>query len=257
MDQSCRAFKLYDMQKICIVIPCYNEENRLPVEEFHNFLMASDSVYFYFINDGSKDNTSAILNSLQSRWSEKILVLNLARNYGKAEAVRRGVIESLKWKDFKYVGYFDADLSTPLSEIQFLLDQINQKEDYQIAFGSRVKRIGARIERNAIRHYPSRILATLIGMSLKLPVYDTQCGAKLMKAGIIPEIFKLPFISRWFFDVEIFARIIRMFGLNNSLKIMIEVPLRQWIDVPDSKIRPTYLLKAPLELLKIHLTYHR
>jgi dolichyl-phosphate beta-glucosyltransferase len=135
-------------------------------------------------------------------------------------------------------------------------DHMNQKEEYQMAFGSRVKRIGARVERNAARHYPSRVLATLIGMSLKLPVYDTQCGAKLMKAGIIPEIFNAPFISKWLFDVEIFARIIRIFGLNSSLHIMIEVPLRQWIDTPGSKIRPTYLLNAPLELFKIHKTYH-
>jgi dolichyl-phosphate beta-glucosyltransferase len=245
------------MQKICIIIPCYNEGDRLPVKEFNNFLTAYDSVFFYFVNDGSNDNTSEILNSLRSNWSEKTMVLNLSCNCGKAEAVRRGVLESLKWQDFDYVGYFDADLSTPLSEIQFLLDNINQRKAYQIAFGSRVRRIGARVERNAARHYPSRILATLIGISLKLPVYDTQCGAKLMKVGIIPEIFKMPFISRWFFDVEIFARVIRIFGLENSLNIMIEVPLRQWIDAPGSKIRPTYLFKAPLELLKIHLAYHR
>jgi len=245
------------MPKICIVIPCYDEEDRLPVKEFNNFLTASDSVFFYFVNDGSNDNTSEILNNLHKNWAEETRVLNLSHNSGKAEAVRRGVLESLNWKDFDYVGYFDADLSTPLYEIQFLFDHINQKEAYQMAFGSRVKRIGARVERNAVRHYPSRILATLIGMSLKLPVYDTQCGAKLMKAGIIPEIFKMPFISRWFFDVEIFARIIRIFGLKTSLNIMIEVPLRQWIDTPGSKIRPTYLFKAPLELLKIHLAYQR
>jgi dolichyl-phosphate beta-glucosyltransferase len=245
------------MQKICIVIPCYNEEDRLPVEEFNTFLTTSDSVYFCFVNDGSRDNTLEIVKHLHSHWAVKTMVVNLPCNYGKAEAVRRGMLESAQWKDFDYIGYFDADLSTPLSEIQFLLDQINQKDGYQMAFGSRVKRIGARVERNAARHYPSRILATLIGMSLKLPVYDTQCGAKLMRSGIVPEVFKMPFISRWLFDVEIFARIIRLFGLHNSLNIMIEVPLRQWIDTPGSKIRPPYLFKAPLELLKIHLTYQR
>ena len=79
------------MQKICIVIPCYNEGDRLPVKEFNNFLTASDSVFFYFVNDGSNDNTSEILNSLRSNWSEKTMVLNLPCNCGKAEAVRRGV----------------------------------------------------------------------------------------------------------------------------------------------------------------------
>jgi dolichyl-phosphate beta-glucosyltransferase len=245
------------MPKICIIIPCYNEEDRLPVKEFHTFLTASDSVFFYFVNDGSSDRTLEIISDLQHTWAERTMVLNLPCNSGKAEAVRRGALEALHWKDFDYMGYFDADLSTPLSEIQLLLDNISQKEAYQIAFGSRVRRMGARVERNAARHYPSRILATLIGMSLKIPVYDTQCGAKLMKTGIVPDIFKLPFISRWLFDVEIFARVIRMFGLTASLTVMIEVPLRQWIDTPGSKIRPTYLLKAPLELLKIHRAYQR
>ena len=245
------------MQKVCIVIPCYNEQDRLPADEFKTFLAASGSVYFCFVNDGSKDNTLKILNNLHNSWPGKTMVLSLESNFGKAEAVRRGMLESLKWMDFDCVGYFDADLSTPLFEIQNLLDHLNQNKVYQIAFGSRVKRIGARVKRNASRHYPSRILATLIGMSLKLPVYDTQCGAKLVKADIVPELFKMPFISRWLFDVEIFTRVVRLFGLEKSLEIMIEVPLRQWIDKPGSKIRPTYLFKVPLELLKIRLAYRR
>ena len=104
--QSGRTFNLYGMQKICIVIPCYNEGDRLPVKEFNNFLTASDSVFFYFVNDGSNDNTSEILNSLHGNWSEKTMVLNLPCNCGKAEAVRRGSAGNTKMAGLRLCGIF-------------------------------------------------------------------------------------------------------------------------------------------------------
>jgi len=245
------------MQTICIVVPCYNEQDRLPVKALDDFLKTSDSIYFCLVNDGSRDDTGAAINALQSRWTDKIIALHLPENEGKAEAVRRGVLRSLAWKDFAYIGYFDADLSAPLSEIQLLLDNIRVKETFVMAFGSRVKRLGAFIIRNELRHYASRFIATLISKILCLPVYDTQCGAKLIDKIVAAKVFSEPFLSRWLFDVEIFARIIKIYGRENIHDILIEVPLRQWINKPGSKIRLGYLFKLPFELMKISMICKR
>ena len=212
------------MQKICIVIPCYNEENRFPVVEFNDFYKATESICFCFVNDGSIDNTSGVLNNLRKGRDNRILFIELKKNQGKAEAVRNGILKSLEWKNFDYIGYFDADLSTPLPEIFLLEESLRQKSIYQMAFGSRVMLLGVLIKRNACRHYLSRIFASLASSLLKLPIYDTQCGAKLIKAELASKIFTKPFVTRWLFDIEIFARIINFYGYEEAKNIMKYLP---------------------------------
>ena len=190
------------MRKICIIIPCYNEAERLSIKEFTDFINNSENVYFCFVNDGSRDKTFEVLQSMKNGTKERILIVNLEKNKGKAEAVRKGILESLKWLNFDMLGYFDADLSTPLSEIYTLLSSIDKKESYQFAFGSRVKFINNTIERNFYRHYFGRVFATFASIILRLSIYDTQCGAKLIKKDITTEIFIKPFYSKWFFGAQ-------------------------------------------------------
>jgi len=74
----------------------------------------------------------------------------------------------------------DADLSTPLSEITRLLD-ITKTKSLDFVLGSRIKIIGSSIKRKAYRHFFGRIVATFIDSGiLKLDIYDTQCGAKII-----------------------------------------------------------------------------
>lgn len=245
------------MQKICIIIPCYNESKRIQINEFDEFIKDSENIYILFVNDGSTDNTLEILNSFRSKYELQIKVLNLIRNQGKAEAVRNGMLESIKWIDFDAVGYMDADLSTPLFEITTLKNAIFKNPDYKIAFGSRVKTLGTKIIRNPFRHYLGRIFATFASIILHLAIYDTQCGAKLIKSEIIPDIFSTPFKSKWFFDLEIFHRIMKLINYERAEKYMIEIPLYQWIDKGKSKISLTYWLKVPYELLKLYIIFKR
>lgn len=243
------------MQNICIIIPCYNEEKRLQVGEFQKYIESGNSTSFCFVNDGSTDNTSDVLIQIQKAWESKVYVINLSENKGKAEAVRAGITEMLKTNKYDIVGYLDADLATPLEEISLLYNYLKSDENYLVAFGSRIKRIGTEIIRKPYRHYLGRIFSTYASIILHLPVYDTQCGAKIFKKEIASRIFTEKFISRWLFDVEIFARITNIYGVEKAKKIMIEVPLNKWQDKGDSKITIRHMIKVPFELRKIKRKY--
>lgn len=243
------------MYKICIVIPFYNEEKRFPVSEFNEFYNNTEDVAFCLVNDGSKDKTLDLLNGLKLGMEERIMVHNLSINSGKAEAVRQGMLKSAGWKNFEAIGYFDADFSTPLEEVFLLYDNLKKNPSYKIAFGSRVRRLGATIERTTKRHYFGRVFSTVASLILHLPVYDTQCGAKLFTKDVIKELFHAPFISRWLFDVEIFARFIKSEGIDKVKKSMIEVPLNCWEEKGESKISFFDFVKVPLELIKIKKYY--
>lgn len=242
------------MQKICIIIPCYNEEKRLPVRKYEDFYK-SNSVCLCFVNDGSTDNTLEVLKKLQTRKEDRFFIINFEKNSGKAEAIRLAGLQLLKKKQFDKIGFFDADLSTPLSEI-FLLDKyLNSDPEFVLAFGSRILRLGSTIKRNSYRHYTGRIFSTLASLILKLPVYDTQCGAKIINADLIKVIFEEKFLSRWWFDIEIFARLIKFYGLKEVKNKLIEVPLNTWVEMGDSKISFFSLIKIPIDLLRIKMKY--
>lgn len=238
-----------------IVVPCYNEAQRLDGEQFRKFVEAEPSVTFLFVNDGSTDATLERLNSLAATAPERLKVLNLERNGGKAEAVRRGIVASATY-DPTFIGFWDADLATPLSEIRDFLEIFRTRPEIELIFASRVRLLGRNIDRRAMRHYLGRVGATLISTTLGLPVYDTQCGAKLFRAG--DEIFSLfdrPFISKWIFDVEIIARLIEKRGAAATAGAIYELPLRQWHDVKGSKVKSHDFAKALRDLWRIKRAY--
>ncbi|NVO20105.1 MAG: glycosyltransferase [Bacteroidetes bacterium] len=244
------------MQKTCIVIPCYNEEKRLPVEEFVDFFHMHDDFDFCFVNDGSKDNTLGVIEKLLHLDPDRIFVVDLKQNVGKAEAVRKGILYSLQNDKYSYFGYFDADFATPLSELDTLMDAFIRNEECLFVVGSRIKRLGANINRKTHRHYTGRIFATAASMILRLPVYDTQCGAKLLKRSVVEVMFAEQFISRWLFDVEIFARLTANIGYKNILDHIYEVPLNCWIEKGGSSLQFSYMYKVPVELFRISRKYH-
>ena len=86
---------------------------------------------------------------------------------------------------------------------------------------------------------------------MKIKIYDTQCGAKIFSKKVCEKIFEEKFISQWLFDVELFARLISVYGIDKTIEISFEQPVRKWIDIDESKINPIYFLKAPFEFLKI------
>ena len=238
---------------ITIVIPCFNEAHRLSPDPFVTFLGSSEDLCFIFVDDGSTDQTAEKLATISAHTSPKSTVLKLGVNRGKAEAVRQGVLQALKDRP-THVGFWDGDLATPLSEIPSFIDY-STDPTREMIFGSRIQRLGADIERHWYRHYPGRVIAFWINAIIRLPVHDTQCGAKLIEADLAAKIFAEPFISSWLFDVELFARIIELYGRQQAARKIYEVPLRRWTDVGDSKISPAYVPKIPVELFRIYWKY--
>jgi glycosyltransferase involved in cell wall biosynthesis len=244
--------------RACIVIPCYDEAARLPAALYKDFLREHPEVAFVFVDDGSRDDTLALLRSLERVDPERVSVLALPENLGKAEAVRRGMLRALQ-DEVEYVGFWDADLATPLAAIPEFLRILAARPELELAIGARVVLLGRQIERHALRHYLGRIAATAIALVLGLRVYDTQCGAKLFRAGPTARaLFRDPFVARWAFDVEILARLLRGRRggeLAAPQAVICEVPLSEWTDVAGSKVRPRDYLRAGVDLLRIWWRY--
>lgn len=221
--------------KIHLVIPCYNEEKRLPIAELAAYHDARPDLSFCFVNDGSSDQTLSLLRSFAKDRGDRIAVVSLPNNRGKAEAVRAGILHVLEGEPIDYVGFLDADLATPLNEIDRLLTCSAAFPASPIIFGSRVRRPDAHITRSPFRHYMGRVFAAATTRLLGIPAYDTQCGAKLVRASIAIEIFREPFISRWIFDVELFLRAAALSDAETDP--CIEVPLNRWTEKGSSRIR--------------------
>lgn len=231
--------------KALIIIPCYNEEKRLPEKDFADFMEQHREISFLFVNDGSTDNTGEILKKLSSKFTNADM-LELEKNCGKAEAVRRGMLHAAKSK-VQFIGFFDADLATPLSELPGMLDCAEESTLY--ISGCRIMRLGSNIKRKFLRHIAGRIFATAASILLDLPVYDTQCGAKLYTAETVNRIFSRKFVTKWFFDVEILRRMIRIYGREQVISNAVEYPLHHWIDKDGSKIKIFVVLSDFISLL--------
>ena len=237
-----------------IVIPCFNEAQRLPASTLREYLRLQANVGFVMVNDGSRDETLAVLHELQDAFPERVDVIDLPQNRGKAEAVRVGMLQAVQ-EETVLVGYWDADLATPLAAIDDFAQVLRAKPEVDIVMGARVAFLGRDIHRRALRHYLGRVFATAASLALGLVVYDTQCGAKLMRVTpTTAALFAQPFRSRWIFDVELLARYLNSGGKVQGLY---EFPLHCWRDIGASKVVARDYLRAIFELFAIYLTYGR
>jgi len=235
-----------------IVVPCYNEETRLDSGAFEAWIDGNPEVGFILVNDGSRDGTVQKLRTLAEHKPGRVDVIDQQPNQGKAEAVRVGMLRAMD-KGAPFAGYWDADLATPLEEIPLFIHCLTENPKIEIVLGARIALLGRVIERKAHRHYLGRIFATAASQVLALPVYDTQCGAKLFRVSDrTRRLFKEPFGSRWIFDVEWLARYRCEGGPRESI---FEMPVRSWKDVGESRVKPTDFLKAIGEMAAIHRKY--
>ena len=232
-----------------IVVPCFDEERRLDVDEL---VRLGAKVHLHLVDDGSRDGTARVLQAIAAR-SPKARVQGLAKNAGKAEAVRAGLIAALA-DGADVVGYLDADLSTGVDAMLALVDEA-ARSDVDVVLGSRVLMLGRSITRSPARHYLGRVFATAASMALGLPVYDTQCGAKLFRrTPALVRAVSTPFHARWAFDVELLSRLLRA-GL--AADRIVEVPLPAWRDVKGSKVTAAASAKALADLAWIAVRHRR
>jgi CheY-like chemotaxis protein len=226
---------IIEQRCVGVVIPCYNEEERLLSVEFLDFVDKHSGYHLCFVNDGSKDKTLEVLNKLRKGRESFITVYDCEKNGGKAEAVRLGMLHMAKKTDLDYIGFLDADLSTDLADFDELVSTI-ENSDYKIVSGSRISRMGADITKESARKIISLTINYIIRKILKMEFKDTQCGAKIFHKDVIEIAFNNKFLTKWLFDVEIFIRIRKHFGIDRAKQILCEKPLKRWIHADGSKL---------------------
>lgn len=246
------------MANIIVVVPCYNEFRRLPVDAFRDAVSRGLARRFLFVDDGSTDSTGELLEDLCAFDGNAFAVLRLPRNCGKAEAVRQGFLAAAAEAP-QYVAYWDADLATPLDAIAEFCQALDESPELQIVMGARVLLLGWDVERRLFRHYLGRLSATAASLAVGVRIYDAMCGAKCFR--VTPRtlaLFGRPFASRWVFDAEWLARFVHdgePMSARSVAAAVREVPVRMWREVPGSKVRARDYLRAACDIIRIYLRH--
>jgi glycosyltransferase involved in cell wall biosynthesis len=236
-----------------IVVPCFDEAARLDAAAFTELARFVDEVLF--VDDGSTDDTAATISRLVELCDGHASLMSLARNVGKSEAVRVGLLEAIE-RGSTVVGYLDADLATPTGEMLRLIEIAEQQPHRTAVLGSRVALLGHTVRRRPIRHYLGRFYATGASVALGVPVYDTQCGAKVFRVGVPLQLALAdPFHDRWSFDVELLGRLLARPG--QSADPILEVPLTEWSDVDGSSVGMLAGARAAVSLLGLRRRVRR
>jgi dolichyl-phosphate beta-glucosyltransferase len=183
-----------------IVIPAYNESARIGkaltdiVDALEVNAWLAEVIV---VNDGSRDDTAAIVNSFSAKYPY-IHLLENKRNFGKGYSVRHGMLRAVA----PVVMFTDADLSAPMSEAGLLFAAIRQGAD--IAIGSRwLDRSRQTIHQPLYRRFFGRCFNAVTRLVMRLPFADTQCGFKAFTREAAQAVFSLQRIQRWGFDPEI------------------------------------------------------
>jgi dolichyl-phosphate beta-glucosyltransferase len=218
------------LKDLSLVIPAYNEEDRLgeTLREDINYLSQLGIAWeIIIVDDGSYDQTARIAQEFVSQQTGFIRFLRLPRNRGKGAAVQLGVMNAIG----RYIIIADADNATPIEEAGRFLAEA--KED-EIVIGSRyVESANIEKKQSKWRVRIGRLGNVLIRFFLVDGIADTQCGFKLFPAAIAKDLFSKQRIERWGFDMEIL-----------SIAQGLGIPIRErgitWRDMPGSRLRPLY-----------------
>lgn len=241
-----------------IILPCYNEAERLNVVAVKSFIESCRDVTLIFIDDGSRDATATKLSELVSTHPDRMRAFQLERNCGKAEAVRRGMLKAAEF-GFDFIGFWDADLATPLETIPHFIDVLNRHSDSQVVWGTRLPLLGHRIERDWNRRLLGRLFSRAAAFAVGVPIRDALCGAKLFRNGAcFNAMLEQPFSSRWIFDVEILSRLKQAICQQRDLSLeraLFEFPLDAWYEVEGSKVRLKDFVRAAFELGNLGLRH--
>lgn len=211
---------------LSVIIPAYNEELRIAksLEKIYFYLEQQPYTYeILIVDDGSTDSTVRVVNDILKRIENGKLIQNQV-NRGKGYSVRQGVLQSTG----EYVLFSDADLSTPIEEVEKLFQYLKQGDD--IAIGSRaLKESDIRIHQPWYRECMGKFFNMIIRVAMLTNFHDTQCGFKCFRGEVARELFARQTIDRFSFDVEVL-----FLAACSDYKVK-EVPI-QWFNEPNTRV---------------------
>lgn len=229
-------------RSLSIVIPAYNEEGRLPqtLEKIDAFIrLRGYDAEILVMDDGSRDRTSERVRALIPRMPS-VRLLTQATNHGKGFAVRGGVLAATR----EAILFSDADLSTPIEEVDRLWESYDRGADVTIA-SRHLERSKIVLRQPIHRQFIGRVFNMIVSIFGVRGIRDTQCGFKLFRGRTTRKIFTGLKTDGFAFDVEVLIR-----ARESGLKIA-EVPVT-WIDSPESRVHPVFdSLRMLVEILKM------
>ena len=178
------------MARTIIVIPCFNEARRLSPEAFRDFAATWPDGAFLFVDDGSSDGTFEVLNAIRHAIPAQCEKSSgFRRTRGRRRPSAQEVLRAFE-SNPDYAGFWDADLATPLDALPLFERVFRERPGTDVVLGARVKLLGRNIERRAARHYLGRVFATAVAVTLRVNVYDSQCGpscsgTQVLSAGLL------------------------------------------------------------------------
>jgi dolichyl-phosphate beta-glucosyltransferase len=232
---------------LSLVIPAYNEEQRLPgtLSAVADFVSKREyAMEVIVVDDGSRDSTIAVVRDARPQFGDNA-ALRLLRhkvNRGKGAAVRTGCLAATG----QFVFYMDADLSTPVQEVDKLLDRL--QSGFDVAVGTRIQPDGsdARASQPWWRRLMGKLFTSVRKRLVVEEIDDTQCPLKGFTRDAVNQIFPLQRADGWVFDAEI------LFLASRRRLRIAEVPV-EWEHRPGSKARPSIVqaLSVAWELSRI------
>jgi glycosyltransferase involved in cell wall biosynthesis len=233
--------------EIVVVVPCFNEANRLNLYYFNELSMLQNVIWI-FVDDGSTDNTNMILENYSRK--KNIVILRIEHNVGKSKAIAHGVnFASREFLNIGWIGFLDSDGAFTADDVKRFIKMTSLIKKYDAIYTSRVKMAGRNIKRNFARHIVARLIISLFGLVWRDIPYDTQSGFKLYRYS---DDFKLmfiePFKTKWFFDIELSIRHLKLKGREINVW---EEPVSSWFDIPGSKVNSRQVFRISLEVVYI------
>ena len=196
---------------LSIIIPAYNEEKRIKetIISLRSYLKSKKYIYeIIVVDDGSDDGT---LNVLKDTLSADLRVITITKT-GKGWAVKEGILSANK--EYEYVFFMDADLSTDVEEIEAFINIFKNEPETDIIIGSRYLPEGSVIVQPPFRSLVGKTFSFIKSKLLGINFYDSQCGFKAFRMQSAKKIFAKSEIKGFSFDVEILY-----IALLNGIKV--------------------------------------
>jgi len=223
--------------KVSIVVPCYNEENRIKPFLTSLIQFSKDNLKSYeiiVVNDGSKDKTLDVLKE----FSKDIKLISYEKNKGKGGAVREGVLSSIGEK----VLFIDADGSIQPDEMPKMLEKL---DSYDVVVGDRASK-DSDVNAIALRNITGKLFNFYVNVLFGYKTWDNLCGFKGFKKEIAKDLFTDLIAYGWIFDVELFYKI------HKKNYTLYKLPIK-WVHKGDSKIKLLDPFKMFFQLIKLRM----